>query len=174
MLGKTISIRKVNGRVIVTNRPKRTLGKLTDKQERVREKFLDATQYATRQMDDDAYRALYEGGITPKKRTSYVVALTDYLMAPKVRSIDTLGYNGAVGSAIKIDAVDDFMVTQVKVSITDAAGNLVERGNAVADPLGTRHWLYEATVQNPTLAGTTIQVVAYDRPGNRGTAEVVL
>jgi len=88
MLGGIVSIRKVGGRVVVTNRPKRKLNKPTDKQEAFQEKFQDAVQYASRQIARADSKALYATGITTRKRSAYVVAVSDYLSAPNVRSID--------------------------------------------------------------------------------------
>jgi hypothetical protein len=53
-----------------------------------------------------------------------MVALTDFLSAPKVLSIETLDYHGALGDPILANAIDDFMLTKVKVVITNAAFTL--------------------------------------------------
>jgi len=174
MLGESVSVRKLNGRVVLTNRPKRRMLNSTDKQTAVREKFLEASQYANRQMQLEDARALYAEGITKRKASAYVVALCDYLTAPVVKSIDTLSYRGAIGDKLVIKAVDDFKVTKVKIVITNAAGAIIEEGEAQPDAEKANLWEYEARVGNPTLVGTKIQAVAYDRPGNTGTAEIVL
>jgi hypothetical protein len=174
MLGGIVSVRKVGGRVVVTNRPKRKLSNPTDKQVVFQEKFQEAAQYASRQIAVEKSRALYATGITIRKRNAYLVAVSDYLNAPSVRSIDTIDYHGTVGDPIAVMAKDDFMVTKVKIVITNASGAVIEQGDAGPDAMRTDQWGYKATVANPMLSGTKIQVIAYDRPGNVGTAEVVL
>jgi len=174
MLGESVSVRKVGSRVVVKNRPPKKVGKPSEKQETAQEKFQDAAQYARQQVAVPESKALYTTGLTTKKRTPYIVAMTDYLSAPKVRSIDPINYRGTVGDAIVVNAKDDFMVTKVKITITSAAGVLVEEGDAGPDTTKSNQWAYKATAANPTLTGTTIKAVAYDRPGNTGTAQVVL
>jgi len=73
-----------------------------------------------------------------------------------------------------VKATDDFMVTKVKIVITNAAGAIIEQGEAAQDANKSDQWEYKATIANSPLAGTKILAVAYDRPGNKGTGEVVL
>ena len=174
MLGESVAVRKVGGRVVVTNRPKRQMGKPSDKQTIVQNKFLAASHYAIQEIELEESKALYATGITPKKRSAYMVALTDYLSAPKVMSIETLDYRGAIGDPIVVHVSDDFMVTKVKIVLTNAAGAIIEQAEVVPDRLRVILWDYKATAANPTVTGTKIRVVAYDRPGNKGMAEVVL
>ena len=174
MLGETVKVRKVSGKYLVTNRPKRVSGKPSDKQASARVRFLAAAHYAGRQVALPASNALYASGTSDKKRNAFVVALNDFLKAPQVNSINTDGYRGAIGDPIVVDAVDDFMVTKVIVKIIDASGNTLEEGEAGPDEEEIKPWQYKARVANPTLSGTTIQAIAYDRPGNKGTGEVVL
>jgi hypothetical protein len=58
---------------------------------------------------------------------------------------------------------DDFMVTKVKIVITNAAGALIEEGDAGPDALKINLWGYKATAANPVLTGTKIRTVAYGR-----------
>ena len=174
MLGETVSVRKVGGRIVVKNRPKRKVGKPSEKAMGFQEKFQEAAQYASRQIAEAESRALYTTGITSRKRSAYIVAVSDFLNAPRVRSIDTIDYHGAIGDTIVVNAVDDFMVTKVKVVVINSAGAVIEQGEAGPDVMKANHWGYKATAVNPTLAGTKIRAIAYDRPGNTGIAEIVL
>jgi hypothetical protein len=72
-----------------------------------------------------------------------------------------------------VKATDDFMVTKVKVIITNATGAIIEEGEALPDAMKSNQWEYKATAANPTLVGTKILAVAYNRPGNTGSAQVV-
>jgi hypothetical protein len=173
MLSDTIVIRKVRGHYHMVN-PGRRPRKPTPGQADRREKFREASQYASRQISRAEVNALYAQGITSNKHTTYLVALSDYLNAPTVKQIETQGYRGAIGDTIHVKATDDFMVTKVMVTITDAAGVLIEEGVAAQDVQTADGWEYKATVSNRQLPGTTIRTVAYDRPGNKASAEVVL
>lgn len=173
MLSSSVTVRKVRGQVVVTNRAKRQ-PKPTDKQLEAQKKFLEASQYATQQIKLADSKALYTTGITPTKGSAYMVAVSDYLNPPTVEWIDAIDYRGAAGDVIMVKAVDDFMVTRVKVVILDAEGAELESGDAGPDALRLNQWLYKAQVLNPALAGTTIRAIAYDRPGNSKTLDKVL
>ena len=173
MLGDAVIIRRVRGQYVVS-RPARRPRKPTPRQAERRELFREAAQYARRQLSLAESCALYASGITSNKHTAYLVALSDCLNAPKVQHIDTLGYRGAVGDTIRVKATDDFMVTKVRIEITNAAGTLTEEAEAAPVTGTADEWEYKASVSNPDWIGTTIRAVAYDRPGNKGTAEVVV
>jgi hypothetical protein len=174
LLGETVKVRKVRGQVVVTNRPKRRMGKPSDKQAEVQAKFLEAAQYASRQIAQKESNALYAEGMTARKPLAYVVAMSDYLVAPTVHHIDTLGYRGAIGDRITVKATDDFMVTSVKVVITDPSGKVIEQGDAGPNAERINLWAYTATVANPSPGGTKVSATAFDRPGNSTQAEVVI
>ena len=180
MLGESATVRNVQGKLVVKSRPRRVLGHVTilpkdpTKRDEARARFQEATQYGRQQVSLPESKELYAQRITDKKRTAYAVAMIDYLIAPKVQRIDTVDYHGAIGDTITVKATDDFMVTNVKIVITNAAGALIEEGDAGPDALKINLWGYKATAANPSLPGTTIKAVAYDRPGNTGMAEVVL
>ena len=101
------------------------------------------------------------------------LALSDYIKAPKVDGIDSSAYQGAVGNQILIKASDDFKVDSVKVTILDSAGGVIEDGDAMQQG-DSDDWTYQASVANPTLAGSKINVKATDLPGNETTREITL
>jgi hypothetical protein len=180
MLGESATIRNVQGKLVVKSRPRRVLGHVTlspkdsSKKDAAKARFQEAAQYGRQQVSLPESKDLYAQRITDKKRTAFAVAMTDYLIAPKVHAIDSVGYHGAIGDTITVKATDDFMVTNVKIVITNAAGALIEEGEAGPDAKKINLWAYKATAANPILTGTKIRAIAYDRPGNTGTAEVVL
>jgi len=69
----------------------------------------------------------------------------------KVRVIDAVDYHRTIGDTITVKATDDFMVTKVKIVTTNAAGALIEEGEAGPDTLKVNLWGYKATAANPTL-----------------------
>lgn len=173
MLSSAITVRKVRGQVVVTNRP-RQRPEPTAKQLAVQARFTEASQYANRQMEQPDSLALYNTGITPKKGSAYSVAVSDYLIPPTVEWIDAADYRGNIGDPIVVKAVDDFQVTRVRVTILNAAGAIIEQGEAGPDSMKVNQWGYTAQVSNPVLAGATVRATAFDRPGNSATLEVKL
>ena len=175
MLGESVTIRKINGRVVIKNRPRhKIVADPSDKQILERLKFKEAHLWATEQMKKPDVKALYKSKITDKMTSAFNVAMTDYLTSPQVQGIDTNKYKGAVGDAIVTKGVDDFIISRIDVVINDATGKVLEQGSATQDQDRIFLWAYAATAPNPVLAGTTISVTAYDRAGNQTLLEKVL
>jgi hypothetical protein len=140
----------------------------------VRARFAEASRWAVRQTADPEIKALYSARIDSQRHTAYLVAVADYLKAPRVPEIDTFDYRGRIGDTIRIKAIDDFMVTAVTVTITNAEGHTIENGDAIKHEMHLFFWNYIAKVANPNVEGTLITVVATDRPGNKTTGELQL
>lgn len=147
--------------------------KPTEAQEDLRENFSAATVYAQTAMGNPESKKLYElranGNLT-----AFNVALRDYMKPPKVKKIDTSSYTGNPGSTLTIRATDDFRVKAVKVTIYNAAGDLVEEGQATLNPVNRVKWIYAATQLIAILPGSKIKAVAEDIPGNTGQLEITL
>ena len=112
-----------------------------------------------------AYKALAGRGQSARN-----VAYKDAYFGPDVLGIITQGYIGSVGNIIVVIAQDNFKVKAVKVSIRDPANELIEEGDATANPDGVS-WLYIATKNNANVPGSTIKATAYDIPENEGSME---
>jgi hypothetical protein len=175
IFGESVSIRKVNGRIIITNRPKRKQGKPTRKLLVQRQTFREASAYAKKAAGNEEARARYAARIKGKHESPYTVALKDFMNPPVVTAINAAAYHGNAGEVIFVAATDDFMVTKVTIKITDANGVVLEQGEA-ADDSDTRpnQWAYKAVGSNSSIKGKKIIAVAYDRPGNAGTAEITM
>ncbi len=174
VFGESVSFRKVNGKVVAINRPKRKLSSPTPAQEDVQRQFLSGSKYAKLMLADPEQSKKYAAGITDKKTSVYAVALNDFLIAPVVQGIDAIDYTGAAGDLLTIKAIDDFMVTRVKVSISDASGALIEVGEASRKSLSENTWEYKTSVAIAPLAGTKITATAFDQPGNRASLDKTL
>lgn len=172
MLGKTLVIRQVNGRTIISNRPKKR-DKPTDHQLKTKEKFMRAVAYAKQQIADPERKSLYKAGVNRTIPNAYTAALKDFLNAPVVREINVTTYKGEVGNVIHIVATDDFEIVSLIVDIYDGAGALLESGEAVRADLTLVGWNYVATLVNEKIAGSRIVVTAKDRPGNITLKEAV-
>ncbi|OQP62650.1 hypothetical protein A3860_26940 [Niastella vici] len=171
--GKQYVYRKRGNDTFLTRMPVKTDAPPSEKQEVQRDLFAAASQYATGAMNDPALKKAY-GKKAPPGKTAYNMAFRDFLRAPKVRVIDTENYDGKPGSTIVVTARDDFRVVSVTVSIYSADGQLLEKGEAVLNPLYREKWSYTATLSNTLLTGSKIKVVARDLPGNPGMGEVTL
>jgi hypothetical protein len=153
-----------------------TFGKnrvLTPAQEEHLDKFSTATAYARAAMADPALEKIYAVRATTE-RSVFNLAVKDYIKAPKVKKVIVSAYTGNVGSTIEVRAKDDFAVKAVKVSIRNAAGDLVEEGNALIDPLDKSKWIYTATQVVAILPGCKVKAIAQDLPGNSGELEIIL
>ena len=173
MIGEQISVRKVNGRVVVKNRPPRKMGEPSERVAAIHRKFSRAAQYAGLQIADEESGTMYGKRTTSKLKSAFHVALADCLRAPLVEEIIVRDYRGAVGDVIRVNAFDDFMVVRIQMYIKDSNGALLEKGEATLDAMSGL-WMYAATVANPAMKGATILAIAFDRPGNEGTREVTL
>ena len=164
-LGKIAVFKEVRGKTVTSNMPKEFKSN-SPKQVVVKKTFSKASYYAKRQQQKPEVKALYQTGINAKKHSAYVVAMSDYLKAPEIEPVNKLGYTGAIGQQILIEATDDFNVTKVSVVIQDAAGAEIERGDATSNIDVLFQWVYTTTAVNPALAGSKIMVTAVDVAGN--------
>jgi hypothetical protein len=145
----------------------------TENQVRVRDKFADASAYATGAMASPELKAEYDRK-APAGKTGHNLAFRDALKAPVVKAIDPGRYAGLPGALIEINAKDDFRVASVFVSIRTATGELVEEGNAILNPIHRNRWGYTTVKENPSMAGGSISVTAKDIPGNEGKLDITL
>ncbi|MEJ1242225.1 hypothetical protein WBG78_29015 [Chryseolinea sp. T2] len=166
-LGNNIVIRQSARGIVMANKPKKRSTAVTESQLVVRDRFQEASFYAREQTSRPESLAIYKTGVTLKLNSAYLVAVSDYLKKPRITAFNASAYSGAVGDLIKVRASDDFRVVSVTLVITAASGEVLERGEAVFTSLGgLMDWIYTTKVANPSVAGTTIAVIATDLPGN--------
>ncbi len=151
-IGKTLVFRQLqNGETVIANRPKPRVKPLSSAEEAHRERFLDAS-FA---------------------KSAYTVAITDCLTSPTIKEIILDDYSGTIGDVISVRAIDDFNVQTVRVRIMKADNTLLEEGFAVLSDEDL-NWNYVATLANASIAGTTIEVIASDIPGNKTVKAVII
>jgi len=93
--------------------------------------------------------------------------LADFLKRPSIEALDLSEYAGQAGGRIYFMASDNVGVTSALVAITNADGNLFERGVAVEVDAGTGYWMFTAQSSIPTgVTAVVINVRVSDRPGN--------
>jgi hypothetical protein len=168
-----IVIRQVNGRTIISARPKKR-DQPTAHQVKTKDRFMHAVDYARRGMAIPEIKGVYQKAVNKKITNAYTAALKDYLNAPVVRVIDASAYKGQPGDMINVEARDDFEVISLTVEIRDATGGLLEAGDAQMMDIKMNWWEYKVTVTNAQVAGSVIVASAKDRPGNVGVKEAAL
>ena len=170
--GDQFVYKTVDGVTILAKLPKRSLNPPTESQADVRENFSMAADWAKNALLDPdtlaAYSARAEG-----MRTPYILAVTNYLKPPKVKSIDASDYTGAAGSLIRVKAWDSFEVKSVSVKITDATGALIEEGACQLHP-DDRIWVYTATEEVTNRTGVVVTAVVKNRPNHTGSLSLTL
>lgn len=163
-VGQLFVFKLVNGKTIVAGPPRKSRHEPTEKQIKQQDIFQEAVIYGKTVMVTPELNAIYKTAV-PEGSSVYQVALADFLSAPKIKEVDVSEYVGEPGNTIRIRAIDDFMVKNVEVTITNEDGTLVEESEAVKQANGV-DWLFTATVKNDTPTGDKIVVRAYDIPGN--------
>lgn len=143
----------------------------TTAQKAVQDKFKSSIAYAKTAILDLALKMAYKLKAA-RNQSAFNMAFLDAQNAPKVESLITDGYTGAIGSVIVARASDNFKVNSVKISIRSSNDELIEEGPATAQPAGL--WLYTSTASNLNLSGTKIKATAFDIPENEGSLEVTL
>lgn len=175
-VGKELTItKKRSGSIQIGKHRRANTVDPTEKQLDVQSKFKMGTLYAKSVMGDPVLLPLYQEAARKanKDQSAYNLALRDVFKAPEIRSISAGQYTGAIGSTIAVRAIDDFKVASVKVAITNAAGVVIEQGDALLQANGL-DWLYTATVLNDGVQGSVISVSAKDLPANETVAELLL
>ena len=163
--------KKLGNTTYVAEAPKPSNKPPTPEQQETRDRFILSTNYAKAVMADPQSKALYEAVATAQGKPVFALARRDSLTRPRVMDIDLSTYNRQTGDTIAIRAADDFEVTAVEVTIRN--GQVLESGTAVKSNDGLGRWIYTATT-NAAAGELTIEAVASDRPGNKGTKTAVL
>lgn len=166
-IGKTLVFRQKGDQTIIARTgKKRADGKpYTEKQLKVQNRFIDASLYAKKAIQEIPLKALYEARANINQ-TAYNVAFKDYFTAPMVRRLDDRNYFGQIGDAIKLMIKDVLKVTQVKIEILDSSETLIESGSATALDNEGIEWEYIAKVDNFDYESTLYRISMVDTPEN--------
>ena len=167
-----VVFKKSNGHSVMANVPAKSDKKASEAQEKTRDKFRMAANYAKHAIQNPELLAFYKAA-AQNGQSAYSAALSDFLTAPKVYTLDVSEYNGKQGSTIAVRAIDAYSLKEVNVSIKAAGGSILEEGPAVLDSNGN-FWNYTATKDADPVVGTVVRATAKDNPGNSGTMLVTL
>ena len=172
MVGDMLVFKQVNGKTVVSQRPRKSNKPPSEGQLQRQEKFLEATIYAKNAVNDLVLKPIYDA-LAGGGKTAYNVAIADFLKSPVLSKAITENYTGIVGEQIKVRAIDVVRVEKVSVNIFAADETLIEQGEASLLPNGL-DWEYTTTQLNPVLTASIIRFVATDIPGNTTTLEVTI
>jgi hypothetical protein len=170
--GNNLVFRQRGKTTILSARPRPSTQAPTDKQMNQRFLFTEASAYAKSANADPLVKAAYFEK-AKGNQTAYNVAFKDFLTAPVLHKVETSTYSGAVGDKITCRITDVMAVTEVKLSLYDASGTLIEEGLAVQSSLKL-DWVYTATVAHTPILGTRILVQMTDTPANVYTEEFAI
>jgi hypothetical protein len=172
MFGKQVIYKERKGRPYVAAPPNVNENrKPTAGQRRSQMNFSECTAYAKHAIQDAATKSAYQAAAQPWQ-SAYNKAHQDAHYMPEVKSIHFQGYKGQAGNLIYINAVDDFRVASVTVTICDSAGIMVEQG--AADRINDTAWMYLAITSHEQVTGFSIKAEAVDLPGNKASLSVQL
>jgi hypothetical protein len=138
-------------------------GSVDSPRRKILSRLTAAGQYARMQLADPVMRAEYESRVT-RKRDAYGLAVTDFLIAPKICSVSVEQYTGHAGEPITVHVEDDFKVAGVRVELLDIEGKPVETGEAREDKRTL--WRYKTKQIVGPFERLSVVVTAYDIPGN--------
>lgn len=168
-LGEELVFRQRAGKTVICLPPVPRIDNPTAEQLELRERFSQSTRYARAVIADSQRKAVYQAIVQPGA-SAFNMAFRDRFKAPVITQIDIGNYSGSPGDIIRIEAVDDFRVERIQVTILNAAKVVIEEGEAIINPDGA--WLYTATAANADTTGGKLLVQAIDLPGNITTEEV--
>lgn len=147
------------GRTIVSNKPEFDENReFTPAQQAQQERFRDARVYAKDAKDLAVYIQKAEG--TPRSAAN--IAMADWFHPPEIKEIDISDWHGQIGQTIRVQAIDDVQVKQVKVMITDENDVILEQGMAMVEEGGW--WTYRTTAA--ATGNPAVLVSAEDLPGH--------
>jgi hypothetical protein len=170
-LGDDLVFRQVDDKTVFALKSENN-SEPTERQVQVRNKFLEATNYASAAVDNP--QALQDYQLMAERqelKSAYVAAVTDYLTMPEISSVFTNEYTGVVGNMINMISKHPHKITGISVSILKPDGSELESGAATVKAL---KWRYTATVPNAQVQGSKLVLKAKDRQGKEVTVEKVL
>jgi hypothetical protein len=170
-LGDEFVYRQINNRTFFAKRPKKRT-KITANMEAAQGRFQQAVYFAKTMMIDPDLRAYYAARYQEAGRTNaYQAAITDFMKALKITSVNTDCYQGNVGDPIYVMVADNFKIQELAVTLQRAGGTVIESSLAVREGTG---WRYVATQANAMRPGTKVVIRAKDRPGKQAVEERIL
>jgi hypothetical protein len=144
---------------------KRKPRRVTKKLKAAFDNMREAVRYAQGVIADPGARAYYAFAARTLGRTVYILAKADAMKAPTIETpFVSERYDGKSGQVLSIHAGDLFRVQTLRITVRDAAGDIVETGEGVRQK---KHFLYTLKRDHPRGQVLTWEAVAESRPGHR-------
>ena len=166
-------------KVIVRTKPqvrKVPVWKQSERQQRTRRNFKDATVYAKAVTRWDSEKKAYyvKKAKVIGVRSAYSAAISDYMRGLAIEDVDMRRYSGKVGGQIKVTVrKKDFAAKEVNVTFKTMTADIIEQGKAVMDSNGA--WVYRnlaATAERMVVI--EIEAVNWNGKNQNQTNTVVL
>ena len=171
-LGDSVYLKNYGGRQYMIRCPNREGHKKTEAEEANQHRFKLAQMYGSQVTKNPEAKAFY----TPYREgvmTEYLLAQADKMISPVIKYIDSSDYCGLAGQQILIMATDNIKVTEVTCTIIGPTGVEIEKGNATPT-VRDEEWSYIISNDHKMEEGTMIVVNAFDRPGNKAEAMLII
>ena len=166
-VGDMVFVRMRNGKVYVRHMPLRKAG-FNSGQVMSQDQFKLALAYVKSIRQQLDKYAVYQAAARVRGKRACDLANADFRHLPAIHDVDLSAYKGAIGQAIRVEAVDDFEVIGVLLAIADSSGALLEQGAAVLDRISSR-WVYLTQAAVPGGQTVAVHVTAVDRAANSVT-----
>jgi hypothetical protein len=155
--GNTCVVQKLPAR----RKRRRLTGKLKAAYDNLRQ----AVRYAQGVIADPAAHAYYAAAARELRSTVYLVAKSDAMKAPTIVTpfVGSL-YKGRAGGVLVIETRDLFRVQSLRITFRDAAGDVVESGDATRQ---RKTFRYRLKRDHPRGQVLTIEAAAESRTGQQ-------
>jgi hypothetical protein len=137
----------------------------SERQQANSSRFVSAGRYASAATADPAARAVYKAACRGHQNPRNL-AIRDFLSPPVIEALDLNGYAGRAGDPVRIKAIDDFEVLEMRLEIRDPEGAVIEEGLAEPVTYDKREWVYRARTDVSNGRNVSLKAIAKDRPGN--------
>lgn len=165
-VGRNLVFRQRGDQTIIAKRPRITEGReATEKQQQVQNRFLNASLYAKKAIQDPELKNAYQMKANINQ-SAYNVAFKDFFTRPEVRLLSDGTYEGNVGDEITFLVRDTLKVTQVEFEILDQDEVVIESGFAEPTDEDNTGWRYTASVENVDYANAIYRITMLDTPKN--------
>jgi hypothetical protein len=125
-----------------------------------------AVRYAQGVIADPAAKKYYEYAARRLRRSVYIVAKADAMQPPKVELWLPYNYQGHAGEGVTIRTGDLFRVQTARITVRDAAGDIVETGEATRQPKKI-FFAYRWKRDHPSGQVLTVELIAESRAGHQ-------
>lgn len=158
--GSDLVFRKIGNRTFfsrkgVSNKPP------TSAQDKNRQIFAEAQNYASKMLADPKYSEWYSIVANVNgMRSAQLAAVKDFMSRPEIKSINTKNYRGSVGDVIHIKPKMLLKIDRIEITLHKRDGSILETGLAVKSEM---NWKYICKIANYQVEGSRIAAVAYDK-----------